>query len=420
MAYGVYMVAKKLKHYFEEHPIMVVSTTPLSEIIGCKDATGRVAKWAIELAAHMIQYKLRTTIKSQILADFFADCGENQYLPLAPDSTHWWMNFDGSKMRGGLGASIVLISPKGDKIHFTASNNITEYEALIHGLKLAKEIGIWRILCFGDADLVVHQVLGDWDANNTNMASYRFYVQQLYGFFEVCEFHHIPRANNDDADQLSKIGSTRQQIPSRVSLEIICKPSIRTSPESTSIYVLEDLAQAKAPLPNLGATGSEQEGATGPSSKADSTKSSGDAISRQPPAAGQPEEAGTSADPRAVDPLVASVFHIREIPSWGEPFSNYLLSRDLPASKVEARQLQHRARAYTLINSELYKRSMSGIYQKCFKLEEGQELLKEIHQGECGHHTSSRALVAKAFLHGFYWPTALKDAEWLVKSCNDC
>jgi hypothetical protein len=53
-AYGVYMAARKLKHYFEEHPITVVSTTPLSEIIGCKGTTGRVAKWAIELATHSI------------------------------------------------------------------------------------------------------------------------------------------------------------------------------------------------------------------------------------------------------------------------------------------------------------------------------------------------------------------------------
>jgi hypothetical protein len=77
-------------------------------------------------------------------------------------------------------------------------------------------------------------------------------------------------------------------------------------------------------------------------------------------------------------------------------------------------------RAYTLINSELYKRSVSGIYQKCIKPEEERELLREIHQGECGHHASSRALVAKAFRHGFYWPTSLKDAKRLVKSCNGC
>jgi ribonuclease HI len=347
VTYGVYMAAWKLKRYFEEHPITLVSTTPLSEIIGCKDATGRVAKWAIELAAHTIQYKPRTTIKSQILADFFADWGENQYLPPAPDSTYWRMNFDGSKMRRGLGAGVVFTSPKGDKllymlqIHFRASNNVAEYEALVHGLKLAKEIGIRRILCFGDFDLVVHQVSGEWDAKDANMASYRFYVHQLYGFFEGCEFHHIPKANNDEADRLSKIGSTKQEIPAGVSLEIIRKPTIKPSPESGSIYVPEDQVLAQAPLPDSGAAVSELKGAVGQPSAAGSGKDLGAAISKPSPAAGQPNEAGLSMDPGASDPLVASVFHIREIPSWAEPFSNYLISRELPQDETEARRLQH-------------------------------------------------------------------------------
>jgi ribonuclease HI len=89
------------------------------------------------------------------------------------------------------------------------SNNVAKYEALMHGLKLAKEISIRRILYFGDSDLVVHQVSGEWDAKEANMASYRFYVQQLCGFFEGCEFHHVPRTNNDEADWLSKIGSIK-------------------------------------------------------------------------------------------------------------------------------------------------------------------------------------------------------------------
>jgi hypothetical protein len=63
---------------------------------------------------------------------------------------------------------------------------------------------------------------------------------------------------------------------------------------------------------------------------------------------------------------------------------------------------------------------VSGIFQKCVDPEEGKELLKEINQGECGHHASSRALVAKTFRHGFYWPTALRDADQLVKHCNGC
>ena len=69
-------------------------------------------------------------------------------------------------MKEELGAGIVLTSPKDDRleyalqIHFKASNNIAEYEALIHGLKLAKELGVKRILCFGDSDLVIQQASG--------------------------------------------------------------------------------------------------------------------------------------------------------------------------------------------------------------------------------------------------------------------
>jgi hypothetical protein len=153
---------------------------------------------------------------------------------------------------------------------------------------------------------------------------------------------------------------------------------------------------------------------------AGSTKDSGAAVSMLPPTAGQPDEAGMMTDPGAADPLVASVFHIWEIPSWAELFSNYLITGDLPQDEAEARRLQRRALVYTIINSELYKRIVSGIFQKCIEPEEGIELLREIHQGECGHHASSRALVAKAFCHAFYWPTAQKDAEQLVKQCNGC
>jgi hypothetical protein len=109
---------------------------------------------------------------------------------------------------------------------------------------------------------------------------------------------------------------------------------------------------------------SELEGAAGQPSVAGLAKDSGAAVSKPAPAAGQPDEAGTSMDPGAADPLVASVFHIREIPSWAKPFSNYLITRDLPQNETEARRLKCCAQAYTIINSELYKRTMSGIFQK--------------------------------------------------------
>ena len=66
------------------------------------------------------------------------------------DSEFWIMHFDGSKMKEGAGAGVVLQSPTGEKlsyvlkIHFNASNNVAEYEALLHGLHMAKEIGVKR------------------------------------------------------------------------------------------------------------------------------------------------------------------------------------------------------------------------------------------------------------------------------------
>src|SRR3954465_14362682 len=161
------------------------------------------------------------------------------------------MHFDGSKMKTGLGAGIVLTSPKGDQlkyvlqIHFAASNNVAEYEALVHGIRLAKEIGIRWILCYGDSGLVMQQCTGSWDAKDANMESYRFLVQQLCGLFEGCEFHHVPRAENEATDALSKLGSTRIDIPADISLENIHKPSIRPSPESESIFIPADLKMAE-------------------------------------------------------------------------------------------------------------------------------------------------------------------------------
>ena len=143
----------------------------------------------------------------------------------------------------GLGVGVVLTSPKGDKlkyvlqVHFAASNNVEEYDALIHGLRLAKELGIRRIMCYGDSDLVVQQSSGDWDAKEANMASYCFLMQQLSGYFDGCKFLHVPRNDNEQADALARIGSTRQAIPAGVALQCLLKPSVKPSPECDSIFV---------------------------------------------------------------------------------------------------------------------------------------------------------------------------------------
>jgi ribonuclease HI len=407
MTYGVYLAAKKLKHYFQEHSITVVCEAPISEIIGCKDATGRVAKWAIEVSPYTPHYERRDAIKSQALPDFLVDWAEMQYEPPLPDSNYWRMHFDGSRTKIGLGAGVVLTSPKRDQlryvlqIHFAASNNVAEYEALVHGLNVAKEIGIHRIECFGDSDLVVQQVSGNWDALDANMALYRFHVQKISGFFEGCELTHIPRAENEAADVLSKLGSSRDPIPPGIALEHLRKPSIKPSPESESIFIPAKPESGAVPMDvDVGCIW-ENPGT------AWQNPGTGYSIS----------EEVMSVDLMEVDDLI---FPVHPVPEWAQPIMAYMMDGSLPSNEVEARQVQRRSKAYTIINQELYKRSVTEVLQRCVEPQEGQEMLLEIHQGECGHHASSRALVAKVFRHGFYWPSALNQAEDIVRKCEGC
>jgi hypothetical protein len=78
------LIAKwKLHHYFESHPMMVVTSFPLGEVVSNLDATGRIAKWALELMGQGISYAPWTAIKSQVLTDFIAECTETQLPPAA-------------------------------------------------------------------------------------------------------------------------------------------------------------------------------------------------------------------------------------------------------------------------------------------------------------------------------------------------
>ncbi|XP_073355072.1 uncharacterized protein [Aegilops tauschii subsp. strangulata] len=138
LVYRIYLTAKKVAHYFVEHPITVISDARLSEIMNNRDATGRVAKWAIDLLLLDIRFEAKKAIKSQALVDFLAEWIEQeQPVPSVPE--HWMMFFDGSKMLRGSGAGVVLVSPKGHRlsyvlqIHFDPSNNEAEYEALLYG-----------------------------------------------------------------------------------------------------------------------------------------------------------------------------------------------------------------------------------------------------------------------------------------------
>jgi hypothetical protein len=120
------------------------------------------------LSTYDIVYKPRTTIRAQDLSDFEVEWTETQTPPRERELEYWTINFDGSLQIQGAGAGILVTSPKGESVkyvlqmHFPASKNAAEYEALLHGLRIATALGIHRLKVLGDSLLIINQANKKW------------------------------------------------------------------------------------------------------------------------------------------------------------------------------------------------------------------------------------------------------------------
>jgi ribonuclease HI len=222
LLYAVVLARCKLRHYFEAHPVMVVSSFPLGEIIRNPDAAGRIAKWSVELMGETLTYAPRKAIKSQILADFFAEWTDTQLPPLQIQAECWTLYFDGSVMKTGAGAGLLFISPLEEhmryavRLHLPTSNNMAEYEALLCGLQIAVETGIKRLDVRGDSQLMIDQVMKNVSCHDEKIEAYCNAMRALEDKFYGIELNHVPYKYNEEADELAKIASGLISIPPNV------------------------------------------------------------------------------------------------------------------------------------------------------------------------------------------------------------
>ena len=176
---------------------------------------------------------------------------------------------------------------------------------------------------------------------------------------EGLEFHHIARENNQVADVLARIGAKRDAVPPpNIFLERLFKPSVVWEGE------LNNNSLDPTALPDT-----EYSDTIG----------------------GYANKITSSAH------VIMAV-----IAPWTQPFLAYLTNQALPEDQNEARCIVRRSKAYKVHEGELYKKSSTGVLQRCISEEEGQNLLAEIHAGLGGHHAAARALVSKAFRTCFY------------------
>ncbi|XP_024009904.1 uncharacterized protein LOC112085120 [Eutrema salsugineum] len=230
VALAVVVSARKLRPYFQSHSIVVLATLPLRSILHSPSQSGRLAKWAIELSEYDIEYRNRSSAKSQVLADFLIEHPAEATNEPTLDEV-WTLHVDGSSSKHGSG--IRLTSPTGEileqsfRLNFHASNNEAEYEALIAGIRLAQGIGVRKIRTFCDSQLVACQFNGEYEAKDGRMGAYLKVVRELVQKFDEFELTRIPRGENTSADALAALASTsdpdlRRTIP----VEFIERPSI--------------------------------------------------------------------------------------------------------------------------------------------------------------------------------------------------
>jgi ribonuclease HI len=282
-------------------------------------------------------------------------------------------------MKTGAGAGLLFISPLGEqmryavRLHFPASNNMAEYEALLCGIRIAIETGIKRLDVRGDSQLMIEQVMKNASCHDDKMEAYYNVVRALEDKFYGIELNHAPRRYNEEADELAKIASRRISVPPNIFVQDVTRRFVNLEPTSSS----------------------QEEPSGAPSNPADAEPMDQDP-SNEAFVLSLLEGYGVN-EAEAMDTELAP--HAED---WRAKYLAWMDRGELPLDWSEARRIARMAKSFTLLDGELYKRAASGVLQRCIPIPQGRELLRDIHAGMCGHHAAPRTLVGNTFCQGFY------------------
>ncbi|XP_057723399.1 uncharacterized protein LOC130939303 [Arachis stenosperma] len=118
------------------------------------------------------------------------------------------------------------------------------------------------------------------------------------------------------------------------------------------------------------------------------------------------------------EPAIA--LHITTLsPSWLDPITNYLEHGQVPGDEKDAVKLRREAAKYAVIQGQLFKRAQPPLL-KCLHPDQTDYVLREVHEGCCGHHIGGKALARKLIRAGYYWPSMMADSKEFVKKCIKC
>ena len=192
ITFALIVASRKLCPYFQAYPIIMMIDQPIKKVINKLEAAGQMIQWAIELGQFNIEYRPRTAIKAQVLADFIAEFTSLEQKDNQGEL--WTIHTDGSSTQKRGGASVVIASPDGVilkfgvQINFPVTKNKAEYEAILTELRIAHALRAKNALIRSDSQLVIGQVKGDFKVKETRMQRYLKLMNQLVSNFDWVEF----------------------------------------------------------------------------------------------------------------------------------------------------------------------------------------------------------------------------------------
>nr|KYP67715.1 Retrovirus-related Pol polyprotein from transposon 297 family [Cajanus cajan] len=207
VALGLVHTARRLSHR-----AIVRTDCSIAKVLRKPELAGRMMAWSIELSEFDVGFEPRGPIKSQYLVDFVNELQPKGYFM----NDVWTMHVDGSSNNQGSGAGIILEGPTGLileqslRFAFKALNNQAEYEALLAGLRLAREIGVSRLECWTDSKVVAEQVNDNFQVKDANLLKYYHLFQRIRDTFDEVQVKHTPRVHNERADQLARLASIEE------------------------------------------------------------------------------------------------------------------------------------------------------------------------------------------------------------------
>nr|AAX95992.1 retrotransposon protein, putative, unclassified [Oryza sativa Japonica Group] len=205
----LYFSCTKLRHYLLSNECTVICKADVVKyMLSALNLKGRVGKWIFALTKFDLRHESSKAIKGQAIADFIVDHRDDSIgsVEIVP----WTLFFDGSVCTHGCGIGLVIISPRGASFEFAytvkpyATNNQAEYEAVLKGLQLLKEVEADAVEIMGDSLLVISQLAGEYECKNDTLMVYNEKCRELMGEFLLVTLKHVSREQNVEANDLAQ------------------------------------------------------------------------------------------------------------------------------------------------------------------------------------------------------------------------